>query len=471
MVKVRKKGIVAAVFSIIFLFASLQAAMADDYGKFPGVTLKVALLSGDHPVAWKELLPEFEQATGVTVEIVDIPFGDIYAKTYLEAVTHSGAYDIMETAGMWVPDFVVNGLLHPLDGYFKKWDWGFEDVVSAYREMGTFQGHRYSVIADGDVFALYYRKDIFQNESIRAAFEKSNRKELTVPDTWEEYIKIAEFINKERSSGSDDLKDVWGCDAMFNRSNGPFTFIQLFRSYGGKFFNPDTMEPNLLSEAGKKAMETIVAMAKNSSPGAANHDFTSTRDDFTAGRTAMLVQWPDIGSWSGISKDSAVTGNVGYALVPAGEIGGKPNRKSELAWNWQWMISADSENPEAAAQLLRFMTSKKNSKKVISMARGYDPYRISHFSDLKWAEDWFPGAIDFLNNLSKNLEYGSYDLLMPGAFQYYDVIGKVMGDVITGEKDVDSGLKEINKEWVKITRKWGKDRQKAFYRSYLEQYK
>jgi multiple sugar transport system substrate-binding protein len=116
------------------------------------------------------------------------------------------------------------------------------------------------------------------------------------------------------------------------------------------------------------------------------------------------------------------------------------------------------------------MTSPEVSREIVSMARGYDPYRRSHFENTQWAAEWFPGALEFLAGLKANMEYGVYDLYIPGAQQYLDAVGKHLGDILTGVVSLDEGLRRIADEWNEITNRWGRESQKAFYQDYLRTY-
>jgi len=454
---------------VLLLFGAVGGWAAPDYGSYQGVTIKVALLAGDHPVAWESQIPSFEALTGAKVEIIDLTWDDLYSKEFLELISHTGIYDIIELAGFWIPDFVLNGLLAPLDEYYAAWDWALSDIMPAYQKIGVYGGSRYSVIADGDVLALYYRKDLFEEPAYQTEFKATYGYDLRVPATWDDYFDVAEFFNKRDTNGDGKI-DLYGNEAMLSRAHGPITFMQLLRSFGGQFFDPYTMEPGITSTAGRKAVQTMVKMSEYMSPGGASHDFTVTRDNFTNGNAAMLLQWADVGAWSGTAPGSAVRGNVGTGLVPAGVIDGVTYQCSELAWNWQWAINNDSGNKEAAAQLLRYMTSPDVSLEVISLARGYDPYRISHYENTAWASDWFPGSVEFIEGLANNMQYGAYDLYIPGTQQYLDVVGKHVGDIITGTVSLDMGLQRIANEWDQITDRWGRDSQKAFYQDYLRTY-
>jgi len=290
-----------------------------------------------------------------------------------------------------------------------------------------------------------------------------------VPKTWDEYLQVAAFFNNRDTNG-DGVVDLYGNEAMLNRGNGPIMFMQLLRSFGGQFFDPNTMEPLIGSAAGRKALETMVEISKYMPMGAASHDFTITRDNFTNGNAAMVVQWTDVGSWSQTADGSKVKGKVGYATVPAGVLDGATYPVSELAWNWQGAIPEGSLHKDAAAALMRYMSSPEVAVKVVQLARGYDPYRQSMFNNTTWAATWFPSALDLLSTLQQSMNQGVYDLYIPGAQQYLDSVGKYLGDLVTGTITIDQAVASITAEWNDITDRWDRQSQLQAYQQYMRTY-
>lgn len=463
-----RRFVCLAVLMLVALW-SASAIAESEYGSFPGVTLNFGILSGDHPVAWSTVIPEFEAMTGCKVQILDLSWDDLFSKTYLDLVSRAGTYDLIELAGFWVPDYAANGLIAPLDSYFSTWDWGIDGLMPVYQNMGMYAGHRYGVLWDGDVFALYYRKDLFESPTYQTEFKLLYGRDLTVPATWDEYLQVAAYFNNRDTDG-DGRVDLYGNEAMLNRGNGPIMFMQLLRSFGGQFFDPNTMEPLIGSAAGRKALETMVEISKYMPMGAASHDFTITRDNFTNGNAAMVVQWTDVGSWSQTADGSKVKGKVGFAPVPAGVLNGLMYSASELAWNWQGVIPAGSLHKDAAAQLIRYMTSPEVSTRVVALARGYDPYRQSMFSGTALVQGWFPGSADLLSTLEASMNQGVYDLYIPGAQQYLDSVGKYLGDLVTGTRTVDQVVASIAAEWNDITNRWDRQSQLEAYQEYMRTY-
>ena len=112
--------------------------------------------------------------------------------------------------------------------------------------MPTYKGKRWGFFDDGDMFALYYRKDIFDDPKLKAAYQAKFGKPLAVPKTWDDYSQVAQFITDQLAP------NVYGA-AHFRKFGSPgnqFSFLQQFRANGGKFFDAD-MKAQLIAPGGR----------------------------------------------------------------------------------------------------------------------------------------------------------------------------------------------------------------------------
>ena len=95
---------------VLFLFVFSLLFLTGGGKEEEAITLTVSVLSGVHKDPFLAAAPLFEEEhPGVTVNIVEYPFSDIYDKEMLEATSHSGAIDIYEMSNGWLPDFVEGG--------------------------------------------------------------------------------------------------------------------------------------------------------------------------------------------------------------------------------------------------------------------------------------------------------------------------------------------------------------------------
>ena len=63
----------------------------------------------------QELLPEFEEASGIDVEIEAISYIDMHSKLVPQLISPEGSYDLIVVDFYWVGEFTKAGWLMPLD--------------------------------------------------------------------------------------------------------------------------------------------------------------------------------------------------------------------------------------------------------------------------------------------------------------------------------------------------------------------
>ncbi len=123
-----------------------------------------------------------------------------------------------------------------VDKYLNKAD--LEDYHPLYKFLPTYKGKRWGFFDDGDQFMLYHRTDVFSDPKLQSAYKAKFGQELRVPETWDEYSQVAQFITDQMAP------NVYGA-AHFRKFGSPgnqFGFCQQFRANGGKFFDPATMK-------------------------------------------------------------------------------------------------------------------------------------------------------------------------------------------------------------------------------------
>src|SRR6478736_7180483 len=203
------------------------------------------------------------------------------------------------------------------------------------------------------MFALYYRKDIFEDPKLKDAYQAKFSKALEPPKTWEDYAQVAQFITDNMAP------NVYGA-GHFRKAGSPgnqFDFLQQLRANGGKFFD-DSMKAQLASDAGVKTLTNMIAANKASIPGNNELDAVSLWAAWLQGKVAMIYSWPPTGRMTaGYSQSdkainfipqSSIAGKVGYAVVP-----GNP----EHATGYNKALSADSTNGEAAYLFMQWAVS------------------------------------------------------------------------------------------------------------------
>ena len=156
---------------------------------------------------------------------------------------------------------VRNGALEPLDPYIEKYGVKseFDDIAPAFKDWMTFEGKTYALVVDGDVHLLYYRKDIFEDPANKEEFKAKYGYDLAPPETWKAFGEICQFITDKYAP------TTYGA-GLINTGYMHFFFSERFRTYGGKFFDPETMKATVNSQAGIDALTDMVASSSASRP-------------------------------------------------------------------------------------------------------------------------------------------------------------------------------------------------------------
>src|SRR5262249_11453086 len=112
----------------------------------------------------KSSSPLCEKETGCKVNVSEVSTEEMFTKSMQEYRAGTGAYDALTVIPAWMPDLVQAGALEQLDSMVDKYGFRAElqKIAPTYRDnQMTVNGKIYGFPDDGDVFLMYYRKDIF----------------------------------------------------------------------------------------------------------------------------------------------------------------------------------------------------------------------------------------------------------------------------------------------------------------------
>ncbi len=435
--------------------------------KYSGISLGRINETGPQALEDKNFSgPLWKKLTGIENKLTEAPFAQIRTKIIAEHLAKSGALDSLEVSPAWIPDFADQGVIIPIDDLVKKYkaQATFADLHPLYRLLGRYKGKTWGFFDDGDVWALYYRKDVFGDAKLKRAYKAKFKRDLRVPKTWDEFDETAQFITDQLAP------KVYGTGmgrALGDPGN-QFYFFQQFRSNGGQFFDVKTMKAQIANAIGVKTMNQILAQNKASPPGVEKLNFISGWGLWLEGKTAMIMAWPPTGRISeNISQrdkafaflpKSKIVGKVGYAPVPG--------RNGEHAGSFIKCVAATSDNKEAAYLFNQWATSPSVSLQRVQLPYTLrDPYRLSHYRSKAYQRLW-PGAKEYLKALCEAANNAVLDLSMSGAGDYANALDRAMTAMYAG-KDVQSSLNEAAREWDAITKKLGADKQRKSYQLFL----
>ena len=446
------------------------AAFADDAAdiavkeaqKYKGTTINIvweAGLQALDPLNFSG--PMWEKLTGIKVKVVEVQTAEMFTKIMQEYRAGTGAYDALNVIPAWMPDLAQAGALEELDPYVAKYGYADElqKIAPIYRDnQMKVNGKIYGFPDDGDVFVMYYRKDIFGDPKLQEEFKAKLGYDLAPPKTWKEFGEIEQFLTEKLQP------NTYGAAFFRQPPYTMFMFEERFRNEGGKFFDANTMKATLASDVGVKVLTDMRNENKFMPPGVEQFGFVENLAAFLSGQTAMTISWPPYGRWAasyGTDQEamnwvpkSTIAGKVGYALPP----GGHP----ELAAGFALSVASTSKNKDAAYLFIQWLNSEKISTERVKLPTALrDPFRTSHYTDPGYLALW-PDAKDYLKTLQDASETGLLDLSLLQTDKYEEVMRQMIGKLWAGD-DPKAILEAADAEWDAITDKIGVDKQKAVY--------
>ncbi|GAB4540383.1 MAG: extracellular solute-binding protein [Anaerolineae bacterium] len=425
--------------------------------------IREAGLQAQDPLA---MAPIWKELTGSTVNVIEMSYLDMYSNQIQDHLTGGGSYDAVDVSPLWMQDFVNAGVLEPLDPYIEKYmnPADLEDYLPVYSSEGVMKidGVTYGLFDDGDVFVLYYRKDLFEDPDNQAEFKAAYGYDLVPPETNQQMFDAAEFFTNKYAP------DIYGLAMQRLEGQAYSWFIGPFSAAGGQFFD-ENMKAQINSEIGVNLLTEMVKQNTVMPPGVEKWGFMEVLSAWMEGKVAMIITWPPIGRWSAGYGDtakqmawvppSAVQGKVGYMPQP----GGRPT----LAGGFNMAVSADSANKECAYLFVQWMTSPDISLQRVMLPFALrDPYRLSHFDSPLYQSAW-PEATEYLETLKKAGLSGQWELGIPGSREYMEAIDNAVTGAYAG-KDPQAALDEAAARWDEITERLGVEAQKAAYEKWLQ---
>lgn len=465
-------------------------ALAQDK-PFEGVEVNILTQTGAIQEPLQRRAPDFEAQTGAKINIIAVPFSDLYQKVLTDWASGTNSVDAAVFAPQWMVDYIAGGYLEDLTPRVDAdADIQQDDVGAFFRDFSEkYNGKTYMITLDGDFHMMYYRKDVLEEAGLQP------------PKTWDEYLEVAKAVHGKDMNG-DGTPDFGSCIAK-KRNAQSYWFVtdvvgSMTQSKGtsqGAFFNTADMTPLVNNDAFRKALEFLAESTKYGPEDELNLDVSDTRPLFASGRCALNLDWGDVGTISIDKANSKVIGKWGAAIMPGSkevlnwETGKLETCTPELCphaidgvnhapfaafggWGGGINAAADPKVKDAAYAFFSYMTQPDQSNADVTVGgTGFNPYRTSQltYSDLwekagmsKEEADIYLGAI----NASMSSPNMILDLRIPQNQKYQQVVlDEAISRFLAGEIDADATIKAVEDGWNELNEEIGTDEQLEIYKA------
>jgi len=422
----------------------VAAASAKELASGRQVTLKILQPSGSLGNV-KPVADQFTAETGIKVEYIEVPLGEITQKILLESVAKSGAFDLALPATFGVPDLVESGILVNLDQYAGKYEPASFQEDALYSTGDYYKGSLYGYQTDGDTYVMFYNKDWLENSDENKKFSDQHGYELKVPDTWEELDAMMAHFHRPDEG-------MYG-GALYRTQY--FLAWEWWVRFHAKGFFPldDDLNPQINNEAGVQALEEMVAASAHLYPGARTNGLFENFEAFGQGDKFCNIGWGGTQKYLNSDK-SNIKGRMAFGPTPGGMVNGELLKTPYFNWGWNYVVSSVSPEPEISYLFTLYACSPKMSTVAVRDPEGYfDPFRGAHYSDDKIIDAY---SAEFLEVHKASMEGSIPDLYLKGQGEYFDELRTNLGAADAGTKTAKEALDDTAKSWERITRRMGK---------------
>ena len=370
-----------------------------------------------------------EENPNVTIEIFDSPHAvqdrlAVYLQ-YLNA--KSPEIDIYMIDVIWPGDLAE----HLID--LNKYGLGeaAKDHFPRIVENNTVDGALVAMPWFTDAGLLYYRTDLLDKYG------------YSPPKTWDELEETAAAIQEgERAAGNADFVGfVWQGNAYEGLTCDALEWIA--SSYGGTIISPDKVI-TVNNENAIAAVDKAAGWVGTISPkGVTAFQEEEARNMWQGGNAAFMRNWPYCYSLS-MGENSAVVDK--FDVCPLPSIDGKGG--AAALGGWQLAVSKYSENPEVAADVVKFFTNYESQKtKAIEISHNPTIIALYEDEDVLAASPFFGSLYDVFINATPRPSTATapnYNAVSVAFFQ-------AVHSVLTGKADAAEAFELLELELEDIT--------------------
>ena len=428
--------------------ASARLAQSSQGGDPKAPTLRILIPEGSE-ANLRPIAAAFQATRGVDVSLETCGVDDVATEMTLRTIAGAADFDLALPATFSIPDLVEAEIIHPL--MTAKADASAEEAAatpSLYPLGDRYKGVRYGYQTDGDVYLMFYNRELLEDEAARERFADVHGRELTVPETWEELDQAMAFFH------SPDEKQYGGALFRSTAYIGWEFWIRLHAK--GIFPVDDDMRPLLASPEGIAAAQELIDASRWLSPNSTTASLFDNWETFGEGRTFCNIGWG--GSQKYFRRQgSGIRDSVVAAPTPGGRIDGSLVPISYFNWGWNFTVSSQTPHRELSAEFARFATTGDAAIAAVRAGDGFfDPYLAAHYED-KAIEEIY--TAEFLEEHRKSMSRAIPDFYLAGRGEYFDLLGRFLAAANAGKMTAEEALKVITAGWELITDRLGRDSQ------------
>lgn len=303
-----------------------------------------------------------EEHPNVNLELDYVSYADKETKYTTEIQAGEGP-DVMHLHAYSLKSFIDRGFLLDLTPFIEE-EGGEEFLDSWYPqtlELMREEGRYYAIPGDFMSVALFYNSELYEEAGL-----DPNQS----PETWAEFLANAQALTRDRDD--DGQFDSWGFGTIGAISPGfELRFSPILFSHGGDYLNEDNTCSALHTPEARQAFTFFVELFAEHEvvpPGVTQQNPGTVREQMANEQIAMLLG----SGWTapivdGVNPDLNAFEVLEVASVPVAE--GADPEFTTTAWLSAWVVNPNTEHPEEAWELVKFITAQEQEQQWFEDAR------------------------------------------------------------------------------------------------------
>jgi len=297
--------------------------------------LNLFLIPSPSSTSIQSFIPEFEEKTGVKVNVSETPYGEAHQKQLLSYKQKSGAYDIAQFDNSFLAPFCQAKAMTDLGEWVSGSDeYDINDFDKGQQDYGKCaSGETFGLTLSTEPMIQWYRTDLYEKLGIKPA------------TTWDEWYSNAQKI---QASGANGQLIGFG-------PNVSWWWMTMVWSFGGKLYD-ENLNPTVNSPEAIAAVDYMKKLLSVSPKGAITANGDEVTSKFLGENIGAMLNYS---GYYGMALDPSINKNAGkFATAPM------PKGASDITHlaGWNIGIPSDAKNPNAAWAFLEFVLGKTNAK-------------------------------------------------------------------------------------------------------------
>lgn len=401
---------------------------------FAGQEVKVLAVQSTQFEAQARRVAPFEEATGIKVTYVEVPFQAMRERLTAEMVGGSDDFDLATVMDLWIPP-LVDKYLAPIGRDVAARGIDLARYPAPFLAAGQFPSGLYGLPIRCHIQLLWYRKDLFAKAGLQP------------PTTWAEVASAGKAIQ-------DANPGISGITIPYGKADGQnlMVWYDFLWGAGGDILDAKN-KAAFNGPAGIRATQDFTSFILKdhiTPPGAASYAENDSSTYFFQGHAAMVPVWWHVYNRLRLPDAGVKADQVGFVKLPS--YAGQPS--VTYTNDWIYGLNVHAKHRDAALEFLDYITQPEIERSIL-----LDP-NMSDVVAVQWSNLRDPAinarfgglqlvAADALQNTTHSIPH------IPEFLSIVDVVSSAMSDIVTTGADIQGSLDGAASRVNRIMRRAG----------------